>query len=159
VLFGLEVTVTSHGLLTVAGLICLVLGAAALYTEPGTPTAPSVEVAWPVIVTVVVTSSLFMLGNVVVALRTRSMAATIGTVGTAVPTGTIGEVRRPLGPFGELGSIYAAGEEWTARGTGELGLDRGTPVRVVGQDGLTLIVEPVLDATGSTAQSPSPSPS
>ena len=45
VLFILEFTVTSHGLLTVAGIVCFALGAAALYTEPGTPTAPDVSVA------------------------------------------------------------------------------------------------------------------
>ena len=37
VLFVLEFTVTSHGLLTVGGIVCFVLGAAALYTEPGSP--------------------------------------------------------------------------------------------------------------------------
>ena len=45
VLFVLELTVTSHGLLAIGGLVAFVLGASALYTEPGTPTAPSVEVA------------------------------------------------------------------------------------------------------------------
>jgi len=39
-LFILETTVTSHGLLTVGGLICFVLGAFTLYTAPGTPAAP-----------------------------------------------------------------------------------------------------------------------
>ena len=39
-LFVLEFTVTSHGLLTIGGIICFALGASALYTEPGTPTAP-----------------------------------------------------------------------------------------------------------------------
>ena len=41
-LFVLELTVTSHGLLTIGGLVCFVLGAAALFTEPGRPTAPVV---------------------------------------------------------------------------------------------------------------------
>ena len=54
VLFVLEFTVTSHGLLTVAGIVCFVLGAAALYTEPGTPTAPDVSVGIPVIVAMTV---------------------------------------------------------------------------------------------------------
>jgi membrane-bound ClpP family serine protease len=47
-------------------------------------------------------------------------------------------VRLSLNP---LGSVYAAGEEWTARSTAGP-LERGTPVIVVGQEGLTLIVEP-----------------
>src|SRR5207244_8809241 len=37
VLFGLEATVTSHGLLAVGGIVCFVLGASALYTTPGDP--------------------------------------------------------------------------------------------------------------------------
>src|SRR3954453_23594249 len=49
VLFVLEFTVTSHGLLTIGGLVAFVLGAAALYTTPGTPVGPDVAVAWPVI--------------------------------------------------------------------------------------------------------------
>ena len=40
VLFVLELTVTSHGLLAIGGLVAFVLGASALYTEPGTPTGP-----------------------------------------------------------------------------------------------------------------------
>ncbi len=51
ILFILEFTVTSHGLLTIGGIVCFVLGAAALYTEPGTPTAPDVTVALPVLIT------------------------------------------------------------------------------------------------------------
>jgi membrane-bound serine protease (ClpP class) len=73
------------------------------------------------------------------ALRSRDMTASPGLVGGLLPTGTPAVVRRPLGP---VGSVYAAGEEWTARTVGDLPLDRGTPVKVVGVDGLTVIVEP-----------------
>jgi membrane-bound ClpP family serine protease len=62
--------------------------------------------------------------------------------------GTVAEVRRPLSP---IGSVYAAGEEWTARTDAGAVLDRGTPVRVVRQDGLVLVVEPARDPTGSAA--------
>ena len=47
-------------------------------------------------------------------------------------------MRRALVPDG---TVYAAGEEWTARSADGAALERGTPVRVVGHDGLTLIVE------------------
>ncbi|HUR16401.1 MAG TPA: hypothetical protein VMZ33_03890, partial [Candidatus Limnocylindrales bacterium] len=59
VLLILEVNVTSHGLLTVGALICFALGAGALYTEPGTPTAPDVSVALPVIVTMTALTGIF----------------------------------------------------------------------------------------------------
>ena len=139
VLFVLELTVTSHGLLTVAGIVCVVLGAAALYTEPGSPTAPDVSVAVPVIVVMTVMTVLFMSLIVLAAVRTRHMQTAEGLVGAAMPSNQVGEVRRPLTP---IGSVYAGGEEWTARSVDEQPIQRGTPVRVVRQEGLTLIVEP-----------------
>ena len=146
ILFVLELTVTSHGLLTIGGIICLVLGGAALYTEPGTPTAPDVSVAWPVIATMAVLTGGLMLLIVVVAIRRQRHRTAPGLVGSGMPINSFGEVRRPLMP---IGSVYAGGEEWTARTPDERPLQRGTPVRVVGQEGLTLIVENSEGAAGA----------
>jgi membrane-bound serine protease (ClpP class) len=142
-LIALEPTVTSHGLLTIGGIVCIALGASALYTEPGTPTAPDVSVAIPVIVTVVTTLGVLMSLVTIAAIRSRRMAGTAGTVGVAVSSGVAGEVRRPLEP---IGSVFLAGEEWTARTEDERPLPRGTPIRVVRFDGLTAIVEPDVPA-------------
>ena len=139
VLFVLEFTVTSHGLLTVAGIVCFALGAAALYTEPGTPTAPDVAVAIPVIVTMTAMTAAFMVFVTIAVVRTRKMATAAGLIGAGLAANSVGEVRRPLTP---LGSVYAGGEEWTARSADERPLGRGTQVRIVGQEGLTLVVEP-----------------
>jgi len=138
-LFVLEFTVTSHGLLTVGGIVCFVLGAAALYTEPGSPTAPDVSVAWPVIAAMTTTTAVFMFLIAAVAIRTRRMTTAEGLIGAGLPHNSLGQVRRPLTP---IGSVYAGGEEWTARSADERPLERGTPVRVVRQEGLTLVVEP-----------------
>jgi len=146
VLFILEFTVTSHGLLTVGGIVCFVLGAAALYTEPGTPTAPDVAVAWPVIGTMTLLTAVFMFLIAFFAIRTRQMTTAQGLIGAGLPSNAVGEVRRPLTP---IGSVYAGGEEWTARSTDSRPLERGTPVRVVGQEGLTLVVEPADASTAS----------
>jgi membrane-bound serine protease (ClpP class) len=54
--------------------------------------------------------------------------------------GTSADVRRSLMP---TGTVYAAGEEWTARSSDGSAIERGTPVRVVGQEGLVLIVDPL----------------
>ena len=147
VLFVLEFTVTSHGLLTVGGIVCFVLGAAALYTEPGTPTAPDVTVALPVLVTMTVLTGLFMVLIAYAAVRTRHMRTAEGLIGAGLAAETVGEVRRPLTP---VGSVYAGGEEWTARTSDERPLQRGTPVRILRQEGLTLVVEPS-EQSGSSA--------
>ena len=142
VMFVLELTVTSHGLLAIAGIVCFALGAAALYTEPGTPTAPDVAVATPIIVAMTALTAAFMGVVVYFALRTHKLApVAIGGMsqGPIIPVGTPAAVRRPLAPEG---SVYAVGEEWTARTVEGAVVARGTPVRVVGQDGLTLLVEP-----------------
>ena len=147
VLFVLEFTVTSHGLLTVGGILCFVLGAAALYTEPGTPTAPDVSVALPVLVTMTVLTALFMILIAYAAVRTRSMKTGAGLIGAGLAADAVGEVRRPLTP---IGSVYAGGEEWTARTSDERLLQRGTAVRILRQEGLTLVVEPA-EHPGSSA--------
>ena len=66
------------------------------------------------------------------------MASPLGSPPASVPIGTVGEVRRPLKP---IGSIRAVGEEWSARTVDEHPLERGTPIRVIGSDGLTVVVE------------------
>ncbi len=137
-LLALEPTVISHGLLTIGGIVCIVLGGFALYTEPGTPTAPDSSVATPVLVSVAATLGGLMTLVTIAAIRSRRMVATPGTVGVPIAPGSKGEVRRPLDP---IGSIYLAGEEWTARTADEQALPRGAPVRVTRFDGLTAIVE------------------
>ncbi len=141
VLFGLELTVTSHGLLGFGGLVIFALGASALYTQPGDPFEPLTTVAAPVIVTTTVTAGLFLALVVWAAIGSRGMASPSGVVGSsfALAPGTKGVVRRAIEP---VGSIYAAGEEWSARTFDGRALERGTPVLVVATDGLTVIVEP-----------------
>ncbi len=144
VLFVLELTVTSHGLLAIGGLIAFVLGASALYTQSGPPTAPSVEVAVPIIVVMTVLAAAFLAVVIIAAVRTRRMVpVNIGVRAESVPNDLVGmdsEVRRALIP---TGTVYAAGEEWTARSADGRSLERGTPVRIVGRDGLVLIVDPL----------------
>jgi membrane-bound serine protease (ClpP class) len=145
VLFGLELTVTSHGLLGVGGLVCFALGASALFSEPGDPFQPVVRVATPVIATIVATGGAFLVLVVFGAIRSREMAAPAGILAATVPAGAIGQVRSTLAP---LGSVYVAGEEWSARSADGTPIDRGASVKVVGTDGLTVLVS----ATPSTSE-------
>ena len=144
ILFLLEFTVTSHGLLAVGGMICFVLGAFALYTAPGSPTAPDVAVATPLIMFMAAVTGgyllLVLLVIVRVRRRTRAYAGAYGAGGsTTVPAGSDGVVKTLLAP---RGVVYAAGEEWSARSDAGTAIAPGSHVRVVGQEGLTLIVEP-----------------
>jgi len=150
VMFGLELTVTSHGLLGFGGVVCLALGASALFSGPIDPFEPAAQVARPVIITVVVTAAAFMALIVYAAIRSRGMPAPIGMAGTAaaVPPGSAGIVRRPLDP---TGTISAGGEEWSARSADSRSIERGTAVRIVSRDGLTLVVEP--EASSSSQSS------
>jgi len=145
VLFGLELTVTSHGLLGFGGVVCLALGLAALFTGPADPFEPLVRVAAPVIVVISATAAAFVALIVYGAIRSRGVGL-VAASGVHVAAGAIGEVRSPLSP---IGSVIAAGEEWSAKTADGLSLDRGTPIRVIKVEGLTLTVEP--DASSSKA--------
>jgi len=144
VLFLLEVTVTSHGLLAVIGLVAFVLGASILYSQPNPPTGHDVAVALPIIAIMTTVAAAFLALVVLAAVRSRRMPpANIGVHSAIVPRDLVGmdsEVRNSLLP---TGTVYAAGEEWTARSADGRDLDRGTRVRIVGQDGLVLIVDPL----------------
>jgi membrane-bound serine protease (ClpP class) len=142
VLFLLEITVTSHGLLAIGGLICFVLGAFALYTAPGSPTAPDVSVASPLILIMAALTAAYVALILFVVVRTRRRtqlyAGAYGAGGShIVPAGSGAVVKTTLAP---VGVVYAAGEEWTARSATGVEIPPGQPVRVVGQDGITLIV-------------------
>ncbi len=138
VLLVLETQITSHGLLSLGAAICVGFGAAILYAGPGSPTAPDVSVALPVIVAAVATTAAFGVLITVVAYRTRNTRPSPVLVGSLQVVGEPGTVSVPIEP---LGSVLAVGEEWSARSVDERPLPRGTRVRVVRQDGLTLYVE------------------
>ncbi len=142
-LFGLELTVTSHGLLGVGGLVCIALGASALFTGPVDPFGPVIRVALPAIVTIVATGGVLLALVVFGALRSRRIGRGAPLSGH-IALGAMGLVRSPLSP---LGSVIAGGEEWSARTADGRSLDRGTPIRVIKVEGLTLTVEP--DASSS----------
>ena len=144
-LFWLEHSVVSHGLLTLGGIAALILGASALYSAPNTPAAPAVSVDIRVIALIAVATAAYMAFILLVIVRSRMAAARLGphAAGAIVPVGAVGKVRGDLHP---IGVVYAAGEEWSARTRDGRPIPRGRDVRVLDQEGLTLIVEPVESA-------------
>jgi membrane-bound serine protease (ClpP class) len=136
----------------VGGLVAFVLGASALYTQPGDPVAPAVTVDVRVVALMTSLTALVMIGIAWAVLRTRRMPQYVigrdGLSASPVPVGTEGSVRRTMTP---LGTLYAAGEEWSARSVDGATLERGTLVRVVGHEGMTLIVTPATAAQPGVA--------
>jgi membrane-bound serine protease (ClpP class) len=137
ILLALEPAIPSHGLLTIGGVAAFVLGGSALYSQSD-GFGPAIRVAAPILIAAAVAAGAFGALITLTAIRTRRMAAPAGIDPVNVPSGTLGEVRRPLDP---IGSIYADGEEWSARAVDDRPLPRGAAVRVVRTDGLTLVVE------------------
>jgi membrane-bound serine protease (ClpP class) len=136
-LFALELTVTSFGLLTIGGVVCMVLGAFALWTGID-PQQDAIRVSIsPWLLAVVIGLSLVYVFGVVRALLAmrrqplvpRPMVALVGAGGVA---------QTLIAP---RGIAYAGGEAWSARSAGPE-IPQGSAVRVVGVDGLELIVEP-----------------
>jgi membrane-bound serine protease (ClpP class) len=138
IMFALEPAIPSHGLLTIAGVIAFVLGGSTLYTQTG-QFGPAIRVAGPLLAVAAATAAAFGILITTTAIRTRRMAAPRSAPTVSVPVGAAGQVRNPLAP---IGSVYVDGEEWSARTADERPLDRGTPVRVIRTDGLTVVVEP-----------------
>ena len=140
-LFLADVKATTHGVLTVGGVVALVVGAAFLIDTGavGTPVDPRLIGA-----SALVTLALF--GFVLrKAVQARSQGSAAGAAGLL---GALGEVRRPLDPVGE---VFVAGRSWTA--VAGVRMERGATVRVVGSQGEQLEVEPAY-----APESPQPQP-
>src|SRR3954469_10240638 len=143
-LFVLELNVTSHGLLAIGGVVCLFLGASALYTAPGNPVAPDVHVAPTLAIAMAVLAGGLMAVAVTTVIRARLHARALEAAASpggrrTVPAGTDGLTRTLVD---ERGIVRAAGEDWTARSADGQPIPEQTIIRVVRQEGLTLVVEP-----------------
>jgi membrane-bound serine protease (ClpP class) len=135
----LETTIPSHGLLTIGGIAVFVVGAVAYYGSPG-PYLPTVAVAWPIIAVMTAAAAAYglLLVGTLVRMRQQPVPVGAGLVGIDRVVGLIGEVRADLSP---LGTVYVGRESWSARTRDGSAVGRDTKVLVVGQEGLTLIVE------------------
>jgi membrane-bound serine protease (ClpP class) len=141
VMLILETSVPSHGLLTFGGIAAFVVGAVAFYGSPG-PYLPHVAVAWPIIVTMTAIATAYgvVLVGTLMRLRRQPLPVGAGLVGIDKVVGLVGTVQADLTP---VGTVYVGREAWSAKTKDGSSLARDTKVRIVGQEGLTLIVERV----------------
>ncbi|HET9416384.1 MAG TPA: NfeD family protein [Candidatus Limnocylindria bacterium] len=147
-LLALEAVVASYGLLTVGGVVALVLGAFALWTgvEPG-EFALDISVSPWVIGTMVAVGVVYAWVLVKALMQMRRM----GGLANRPVADLVGGMAMAQTLIGPRGIAYAGGESWSARSRGtEIGA--GTPLRVVGVEGLELIVEPAPPADAGTTE-------
>lgn len=131
VFFIAEIKVVSYGLLSVAGVICLVLGSLMLFRFPGQP----MPLAFSVLIPTVVTISAFFIAVATLAFRAQRATP---QVGNEALIGLIGEVVEDLRPEGK---VFVNGELWNAQS--EEPIPTGTRVRVSAVDNLKLHVRKI----------------
>jgi len=134
-LFAGEPFFASHGLLTVGGIVCLILGGTMLVDSPTGFMRVSMSVLIPVSLgtaTVVV----FLVSRIVKAHRGRVQTGSEGMLGSQA------EVKEAFRADGERyrGRVLLRGEWWNA--VCDSPVAKGMTVRVCDRDGLTLFVRP-----------------
>jgi len=126
-LLVVDVHVTTHGALTVAGLISLAVGSIMLFQN-----APGFHTSKPLVISVAVALGAVWVFAISKAVQVRHSPV---EVGPQLIAGSIGEVR-------DGGLVYVNGELWQARTPNGEELRPGERVRVESLDGLVLTVHP-----------------
>lgn len=130
--FIAEIKITSYGLLSLAGVVCLVLGSIMLVKT----TDPAMRVSYELITAMSVLSLLVVGFLATQVFRSRTTQVRSGVEGMVAERG---EVRQTIDPRGK---VFVHGEVWDARieeGV-EDGIARGAEIEVVAVDGLQLVV-------------------
>ena len=146
-LLALEAVVASYGLLTVGGVVAIVLGAFALWTgvRPG-------ELAFDVGVNPWIIAIIVVVGVVYAWVLVRALMQMRRTAAAQEPVAAlVGASATAQTLIAPTGIAYAGGESWSARSR-DAEIGPGTPLRVVGVDGLELIVEPAPAGDGRATE-------
>ena len=104
VLFIAEIKIVSHGMLTVGGVISMVLGSLLLFESP----EPYLRVSWSVIIVTVLSTTVFAVFAVTLAVRAHRRKPVSGR------EGLVGETGRAETAVGEDGKVFVRGEYWQA---------------------------------------------
>jgi membrane-bound serine protease (ClpP class) len=130
-LFALEVKIASYGLLTLAGVVCLLFGSLMLIDDAG---VPELRLSLAVILPVVVGFTSIGALLVRLGMAAQRSAPVTGVEGLIGQEGDVLTSIEPPTP----GSIAAHGEIWRAQADSPI--PAGVRVRIVSVDGLTLTV-------------------
>lgn len=127
-LLGAEIWVASGGVLGVGGAVAFLLGALILIDDTQ---APLLEVSRPLVYGITLALVLFVVFVVRAVMRTRRRPAVIGGSDMLGAEGTVRGSN----------AVFIEGELWRARSATPLAA--GDRVRIIGREGLDLIVEPL----------------
>ncbi len=133
VLFGLEVFVTSHGILGIGGVVAFILGSLLLFDVPG---AEGLRISRSVLLGT--SSGIALLVGILVWLVAQGQRRR-PAVGAEALLGQRAQVRRAI-PAGGWGMIFLEGALWQARSEDGGPIPEGAWVQVVGVEGLRLTV-------------------
>jgi membrane-bound serine protease (ClpP class) len=133
ILFIAEIKIVSHGMLTVAGVISLVLGSLLLFESP----IPALRVSLKVMIPTIIIISLFFIAIIGLAVKAQMRKPATGS------EGMVGVKGNAVTPIHEDGKVFMKGEYWNAYSS-EM-IDEGERVEVVGMKGLTLEVKRTSD--------------
>ncbi len=131
ILFIAEIKIISHGMLTVAGIISLILGSVMLFESP----SPALRVSLSVMLPTVIITSLFFIGVITLVLKAQMKKPVTGL------EGMIGEEGNTITAVHEDGKVFIRGEYWNAFSK-EL-IEKGERVRVLGTSGLKVEIEKI----------------
>ncbi len=131
ILFIAEIKIVSHGMLSVAGVISLVLGSVMLFDS----SVPALRVSFGVMIPTIVTVSLFFIVIVSLAVKAQMKKPFTGV------DGMIGREGKTITPVYADGRVLVKGERWNAFST-EL-IEEGADISVVSVEGLRLKVEKI----------------
>ncbi len=130
ILFIAETQIPSFGLLTIGGIFSMTIGSLMLVDTP----EPFFRVTWSVIIPVVLTTALFFVFAIGLALKAQKSKPTTGV------EGLVGEIGIADTSIHHTGTISVHGETWSA--FSDQPIPAGSRVKVVGKQQMKLEVVP-----------------
>ncbi len=132
IFFVLEIYVTSHGLLSVGGVISLIIGSLILFESD----LPFLRVSWEVIMVVVIIIVIFVGLLLFMGIKAQFRKPTAGKEGLVGETGI---ARTDIDEKG--GTAFVHGEWWNV--VSDKPIKRGAKIKVVNSEGMVLKVEEI----------------
>ncbi|MBW2568403.1 MAG: nodulation protein NfeD [Deltaproteobacteria bacterium] len=131
IFFIMEMKITSYGLLSIAGVVCLFLGSLMLFKNSDT----ELQLSWSVFLPTVIMVSAFFVFVASLVFKAQTSKPRTGSKGLV---GEIGVVKKDIMPEGK---VFVHGELWNA--TSKNQIQKGVKVRVINVVNLVLDVKPV----------------